>query len=193
MSSNGLSQEFYESSPSVHPEQSAIVNCELQHYINQMFIKCNGTVDENSFQGQVPQYMTRDQLANEVISLSLNRISNRSNSCLYSNNSDDNSSHDSTDFVPRPSKRKIYDQSYSQQASFRDNAFNSQSGDLICEKYSLQLTRNYWKQQFPFDPMARMTEEDRMIIKHLVSGYSELKNTIDESKVQMNNCNMNKV
>lgn len=187
MSPNGTTQEHFDSQKSMQGEQSSIYSCDIQNHVNQLFIKCNGTINDSSFQSQTSQYLTRDQLVNEVISLSLNKNSFGSNFCL--NSSDD--SHDSTDFTSN--KRKIYDQCYSQPAGYTGNPYNAQSGDLVCEKYSLRSTQNYWKQQFPFDPMSRLTEDNRMVIKHIVSAYSELRDLLDESKVQMNNWNMNKV
>ncbi|XP_076099777.1 uncharacterized protein LOC143069171 isoform X1 [Mytilus galloprovincialis] len=174
----------------VHPQfnhgssmshDNVYINPDSQHQINQMFIKCIGTINET----QTPingAYVTRDQLTTEVINCTLNSSSPyRNNDCLYSS-SDDNSSHDSSDFPVR-NKRKNYDQ-YDRSCGYgnNSNAFMQQSSDFTCESYSLQSTQSYWKQKFPFDPMSRMAEEDHAVIKHILTAYSNMRVFYDESR-----------
>lgn len=155
------------------------INPDSQHQINQMFIKCIGSINET----QTPNngaYVTRDQLTTEVINCTLNSSSPyRNNDCLYSSSDD---SHDSTDY-PARNKRKNYEH-FDRSCGYGNNTntYMPQSSDFTCESYSLQSTQSYWKQKFPFDPMSRMAEEDHAVIKHILTAYSNMRVFYDESR-----------
>lgn len=149
--------------------------------INQMFIKCIGHLKDfpNS---QNPGIVTRDQLSSEVIMYTLKSAQYRSNDCVYS--SDDSSSRDSSDYITTVRNKRKNCDSYDQSCSYGMNHFTLQNAsDFVCEKYSLQSTQNYWKRQYPFDPMFRMTDEDRLVLKKIVSSFSTMRSFYDETNL----------